>query len=164
MYEGMCRRRTPISTTLLKKPGLKKPGRPAKDSAKAATVKSGATRSKKSEPSESAVARMERLITATLSDNKAEDIVRIDLSGKSSFADEMIVASGRSSRHVAAMAEHVAEALRLAGYASPNIEGKQLADWVLIDAGDIVVHLFRPEVRQFYNLEKMWSAPALPVG
>jgi ribosome-associated protein len=83
------------------------------------------------------------------------------LIGKSSFADAMLVATGRSSRHVVALADHVVHALRDAGFAIPSIEGKDTGDWVLIDAGDVVVHLFRPEIRQFYNLEKMWSAPAI---
>ena len=105
-------------------------------------------------------AKLQKLIHAALDDNKAEEIVVIDLAGKSSFADAMVVASGRSARHVVALAEHVATALRDAGLPSPPIEGKETGDWVLLDAGDIIVHLFRPEIRQFYNLEKMWSAPS----
>ncbi len=102
------------------------------------------------------------MIAATLDDNKAEEIVTIDLAGKCSFADVMIVASGRSQRHVAALANHVAEALKKAGTPALHIEGRETADWVLLDAGDVVVHLFRPEVRQFYNIEKMWALPAAP--
>ncbi len=71
----------------------------------------------------------------------------------------MIVASGRSARHVVALADHVGHAMRDAGLPSPSIEGKESGDWVLLDAGDVIVHLFRPEIRQFYNLEKMWSVP-----
>ncbi|MBA4274167.1 MAG: ribosome silencing factor [Alphaproteobacteria bacterium] len=104
---------------------------------------------------------LQRLIATTLDDNKAEDIVIIDLVGKSSFADAMLVASGRSARHVVSLADHVSQALREAGYATPPIEGKETGDWVLLDAGDVIVHLFRPEIRQFYNLEKMWSVPAV---
>lgn len=102
---------------------------------------------------------MESVIIKALDDNKAEDITTIDMTNKSSFADAMIVASGRSARHVSALAEHVNAALRLAGYGTPPVEGKAAGDWVLIDAGDVVVHLFRPEVRQMYNIEKMWSMP-----
>ena len=89
---------------------------------------------------------------------KAEDSVAIDLSGKSSIADYMVVTSGRSQRHVSAVAEHVVKDLKDAGAAHIRVEGMRQGDWVLIDAGDVIVHVFRPEVRIFYNLEKMWSA------
>lgn len=89
--------------------------------------------------------------------DKGEDIVTIDLAGKSAIADAMIVASGRSSRHVAAMAEHVLENLKKAGAKVARAEGMTRGDWVLIDAGDVIVHLFRPEVRKFYALEKLWN-------
>jgi ribosome-associated protein len=97
------------------------------------------------------------IVERTLDDGKAENTVVIDLSGKSSIADYMVIASGRSQRQVAALAEHLREALgpvvrRL------SIEGLPQGDWVLIDAGDVIVHVFRPEVRSFYNLEKMWGA------
>lgn len=104
---------------------------------------------------------LQRIIAKALDDNKAEDIVAIDLTGKSSFADAMLVASGRSARHVVALADHVAHALRDNGFPAPTSEGKETGDWVLLDAGDVIVHLFRPEVRQLYNLEKMWSVPAV---
>lgn len=94
-----------------------------------------------------------------MDDDKAEDIVVVDLGGKSSFADAMVIASGRSQRHVGAIADHIAQKVREAGFAHISVEGKELCDWVLIDAGDIVVHVFRPEVREVYNLEKMWSLP-----
>lgn len=103
------------------------------------------------------------LAMTSLDDDKAEDVVVIDLAGKTSFADYMIIASGRSGRQVGAMAEHLREKLKAAGAASVDVEGMPQADWVLIDAGDIVVHLFRPEVRSFYNLEKMWGVE-LPAG
>ena len=93
-----------------------------------------------------------------LEDMKAEDTVVIDLVGKTSIADTMIVTSGRSHRHVGAIAEKVVEALKAAGYGPVRVEGMTTCDWVLIDAGDIIVHIFRPEVRGFYNLEKMWGA------
>ncbi len=97
-------------------------------------------------------------MVASLDDDKAEDVVVIDLRGRSSVTDRMIVASGRSTRQVGAMAEHVVEKLKAAGIAA-SVEGQGRADWVLIDAGDIVVHLFRPDVRAFYDLEGMWSEP-----
>lgn len=96
-------------------------------------------------------------IVAQLEDDQAQDLVSIPLEGKSSIADYMIVASGRSTRQVAAMAQKLAVKLKSMGEPSPRIEGLPAADWVLIDAGDVVVHLFRPEVRSFYNLERMWS-------
>jgi len=99
------------------------------------------------------------LIEASLDADKAEDITVIDLSGKSTFADTMIVASGRSPRHVGAMADHLVQKLKQQGL-RVQVEGMNTCDWVLIDAGDVVVHLFRPEVRAFYNLEKMWGAAA----
>jgi ribosome-associated protein len=89
---------------------------------------------------------------------KAEDTVDIDLTGKTSIADAMIVTSGRSHRHVASIAERVVQAIKDNGFAPPRVEGLPAADWVLIDAGDVLVHIFRPEVRSFYNLEKMWGA------
>ena len=97
------------------------------------------------------------LILESLADSKAEDVVSIDLAGKSPLADAMIIASGRSHRHVAAIADHLVTALKTAGHGRARVEGLQEADWVLVDAGDAIVHLFRPEVRSFYNLEKLWS-------
>lgn len=100
-----------------------------------------------------------KIVQNTLEDNKAEDIVTINLEGKTSLADQMVVASGTSNRHVASMAEKVVEALKKSGYKS-TVEGLEKADWVLIDAFDVIVHIFVPEVRDFYNLEKMWQAIA----
>lgn len=94
----------------------------------------------------------------SLSDAKAEDIVTIDLAGKATFADTMVIASGRSQRHVGAVADQLVQKVKETGVKNVAVEGLPLCDWVLIDAGDIVIHIFRPEVRQFYNLEKMWSA------
>jgi ribosome-associated protein len=101
-----------------------------------------------------------RIVLARLEEMKAEDIVTIDLSGKTSIADLMVVASGRSNRHVGAVADNVSENLRKAGRRDIQIEGQPHCDWVLIDAGDVVIHIFRPEVRAFYNLEKMWMGAA----
>jgi ribosome-associated protein len=92
-----------------------------------------------------------------LDDDQAQDVVLIDLKNKSSVADAMIVASGRSHRHVGAIADHILRALKDAGFGKAQVEGMPHCDWVLIDAGDVIVHLFRPEVRSFYNLEKIWS-------
>jgi ribosome-associated protein len=100
---------------------------------------------------------LERLLLERLDDEKAQDIVFIDLKDKSSVADGMIVASGRSHRHVGAMADHLLRALKDSGHGKARVEGLPHCDWVLIDAGDVIVHLFRPEVRAFYNIEKIWS-------
>ena len=108
------------------------------------------------------------LILDQLDQDQAQDLVTIPLEGKSSIADHMVIASGRSTRQVAAMATKLAERLKKEGHGNPRIEGLPAADWVLIDAGDVVVHLFRPEVRSFYNLERMWGfgdeAPAAGAG
>jgi nicotinate-nucleotide adenylyltransferase len=98
-----------------------------------------------------------KLVRQSLEDDKAEDIVVIDLSGKSSFADYMVIATGRSNRQVVAIADHLEERLKQAGYRHVSSEGKQGGDWVLVDSGDIVAHIFRPEPRAFYALEKMWA-------
>ncbi len=102
---------------------------------------------------------LERILSS-LDDDKAEDIVQVDLSGKSDMADYMIIASGRSSRQVAAISEKMVDRLKQELGVICKVEGKDTADWVLIDAGDVIVHVFRPEVRDFYQLEKMWLTPA----
>ena len=99
------------------------------------------------------------LIEKTLEDNKAENVIVIDLKGKTSIADYMVVASGTSQRHVASLAEKVYENLKAAGF-PVSMEGEEKADWVLIDAFDVIVHIFKPEVREFYNIEKMWQSVA----
>ena len=96
-------------------------------------------------------------ILVSLDDDKAENIVTIDLEGRSSLCDAAVIASGRSSRHVAAMADHLARKLKEGGYGTRPISGQGQGDWVLVDAGDVIVHLFRPEVRDYYDLEGMWS-------
>ena len=93
----------------------------------------------------------------SLDEDKAENIVVIDLEGRSSLADALVIATGRSSRHVAAIAEHLARRLKDAGYGTRPINGAQQGDWVLVDAGDVIVHVFRSEVRDYYDLEGMWS-------
>ena len=107
---------------------------------------------------------LHELVLRSLDDDKAVDVVSIPLNGKSNIADYMVIASGRSTRQVTAMAQKLAERIKHAGFGHARIEGLPAADWVLIDADDVIVHLFRPEVRSFYNLERMWafedSAPA----
>jgi ribosome-associated protein len=107
------------------------------------------------------------LILHQLDEDQAADIISIPLAGVSTIADFMVIASGRSSRHVAAIADKISSRIKQEGLGFPRLEGLPTADWVLIDAGDVVVHLFRPEVRSFYNLERMWggdgaNAPATP--
>jgi ribosome-associated protein len=107
------------------------------------------------------LSRSIKTVLASLEDSKAENIVSIDIQGKSSLGDYMVVASGRSHRHVAAVADQLIKTLKDAGFGNARVEGLAAADWVLVDAGDIIVHIFRPEVREFYNIEKMWQAPDL---
>ncbi len=97
------------------------------------------------------------LVLQSLDDDQAQEIVSIPLEGKTAIADHMVIASGRSTRQVTAMAQKLAERIKHGGFGHSRIEGLPAADWVLVDAGDIVVHLFRPEVRSFYNLERMWA-------
>ena len=101
--------------------------------------------------------QLHRAVLASLDDDQAQEVVSIPLEGKSSIADYMVIASGRSSRQVAAMAQKLAERLKQQYGLIARLEGLPVADWVLIDAGDVIVHLFRPEVRSFYNLERMWG-------
>jgi ribosome-associated protein len=110
------------------------------------------------EPTPSTGPKMIDVVLQSLEDAKAEQTVAIDIAGKSSLADHMVVTSGRSNRHVAAVADQVQRALRDNGFDKPRIEGLPHADWVLVDGGDVIVHIFRPEVREFYNIEKMWQA------
>ena len=98
-----------------------------------------------------------KMVQSSLEDDKADDIVVIELADKSSIADFMIIATGRSQRQLSAMAQHLREKLKAAGVHGVAAEGLERCDWVLIDSGDVIVHLFRPEVREFYNLEKMWG-------
>lgn len=95
---------------------------------------------------------------ASLEDDKAEDILVLDLEGKSTLADQMVIASGRSARHVSSLADHVQRVIKDLGGKRARIEGLPSADWVLIDTGDLIVHIFRPEVREFYDLERIWAS------
>ena len=97
------------------------------------------------------------LVRGVLEDGKAEDVIVIDLFGKTSIADYMVIATGRSQRQIRALSQNLTKAIKGAGAGVPGVEGHAQADWVLVDAGDVIVHLFRPEVRAFYNLEKMWA-------
>jgi ribosome-associated protein len=100
-------------------------------------------------------------VKSSLDHDKADDVVVIDLAGKTSIADYMIVASGTSKRHIAGMSDHILEKVKEIGATSVATEGTGYCDWVLIDSGDVVVHLFRPEIREFYALERLWGAPSL---
>ena len=101
-------------------------------------------------------------VLARLDEEKAEDIIAIDLEGKSDVADKLVIASGRSQRHVGALADKLSRSLKEAGLGQIATEGLPACDWVLLDAGDVIVHLFRPEVREFYNLERIWAPERFP--
>ncbi|MGI9350104.1 MAG: ribosome silencing factor [Rhizobiaceae bacterium] len=123
----------------------------------------GASKSTSAKTSKTAILAVDdvlKTVTSSLEDSKAEDLVMIDIKDKSALADYMVIASGRSSRHVSAIADHLLRQLKNLGAGTAKVEGMDSADWVLIDAGDIIIHLFRPEVREFYALEKMWQVPA----
>ncbi len=98
-----------------------------------------------------------KLVLASLEEDVAEDVVSIPLAGKSEMADHMVVASGRSTRHVGALSEKLGDRIKRATGRISRVEGKEMGDWVLLDAGDVIVHIFRPEVREFYDIEKLWS-------
>ncbi|MEM7214684.1 MAG: ribosome silencing factor [Pseudomonadota bacterium] len=124
---------------------------------------SGASKSTSKKTSKTAMLAVDDVletVTKCLDDSKAEDLVTINITDKSALADYMVIATGRSNRHVSAIADHLLRELKNTGSGSAKVEGLQSADWVLIDTGDIIVHLFRPEVREFYALEKMWQVPA----
>ncbi len=101
-------------------------------------------------------------VLSSLEDDKAEDVVQIDLRGKTAIGDYMVIASGRSTRQVSSMADKLIDRLKQAFGFSSRVEGKEAGDWVLIDTGDVIVHIFRPEVREFYQLEKMWMPAGTP--
>ena len=143
------------------KKAVKKPVGKAKPAVKKAAVKKTvkkpvAKKAKIPAPKAPASELMSRIL-ASLEDDKAEQIVTIDLEGRSSLADAVVIASGRSSRHVAAIADHLARRLKEGGYGTRPVNGAAQGDWVLVDAGDVIVHVFRPEVRDYYDLEGMWS-------
>lgn len=164
----MVKKATPakaVATKAAKIPATKAPvvkrAKPAavpEKKAKATPAKAAAPRKK---PVADVTEALCQQIATILDTNKGEDIVTLNLRNKCSFADFMIVASGRAPRHVSALADYVAEMLKKQGNPPLSVEGKESGDWVLIDAGDIIVHIFRPEVRQFYNIEKMWAMPVV---
>lgn len=127
------------------------------NSAKRASGKTAKRGASKAKAQPNVAAKIIEILEA----QSAENIVRLDLRGKSSICDDMIVASGRSNRHVSALADYVKRGLKEVGEEKLGIEGLEQCDWVLIDAGDVILHLFRPEVREYYALEKMWSVPPL---
>ena len=133
-------------------------GTPRKKAAAAGPVKTGVPRSRAKPPQPSRLDQVQAVITASLEDDKAEAVVVLDLAGRAAFADRMVVATGLADRQISAMATHLEEKLKEVGIRRVQIEGAGGSDWVLIDAGDIVVHLFKPEARALYALEKMWGA------
>jgi ribosome-associated protein len=140
------------STKQPAKTSLKKPAKKSARKTPAAAPQARKQTRKPAAPSD----LLKRILTS-LDDDKAENIVTIDLEGRSALCDAAVIASGRSSRHVSAMADHLARKLKEAGYGTRPINGQGQGDWVLVDAGDVIVHLFRPEVRDYYDLEGMWS-------
>lgn len=133
-----------------------------KSAAKPKTVskRNDAKAAKPAKPVKASKPSLLTTIVAELDDAKAEAVITINLNGKTAIADTMVVASGRSNRHVGAIAGQLVEKLKAAGHKNLRVEGLPQCDWVLVDAGDVVVHVFRPEVRSFYNLEKLWSEHA----
>lgn len=146
----------PLTTSSAPEPAKKPRARPASPS-QTTLASAKRARTKAAEPAPEAVSDTLKLATYALEEMKAEETIVIDLEGKTSLADHMIIASGRSNRHVGSIADEVVKVLKQAGHPSPKIEGVPHCDWVLVDCGDVIVHIFRPEVRAFYNLEKMWG-------
>ena len=152
-------RKTTTARKPAKKPAAKKPiAKKATATKKAAPAKKAAPK-KPSAPESTLLSR----ILTSLDDDKAEGILTIDLEGRSSLCDTIVIANGRSSRHVASIAEHLARRLKESGYGTRPVNGISQGDWALIDAGDVIVHVFRPEVRAYYDLEGMWSVDEKPV-
>ena len=144
-------RRAPAKAKAAARPAVKKPPFKKPVSKKTALKKAA------NQPLYAADHALLERIRTSLDDDKADDIVVIELEGRSSLADALVIATGRSSRHVAAIAEHLARRLKDAGYGTRPVNGAQQGDWVLVDAGDVIVHVFRAEVRDYYDLEGMWS-------
>jgi ribosome-associated protein len=141
------------------KKAVKKAAKKAAPARKKAAPKAAKKKAAAPKPARKAPVQSDLLqrVLASLDDDKAENIVTIDLEGRSALCDAAVIASGRSSRHVAAMADHLARRLKESGYGTRPVNGAAQGDWVLVDAGDVIVHIFRPEVREYYDLEGMWS-------
>jgi ribosome silencing factor RsfS/YbeB/iojap len=133
------------------------PGSPRKKTIAAGPKKAATPRVRKVKTEPSELDRLQGVIVTSLEDDKAENVITMDLAGKAMFCDRMVIASGLADRQISAMAEHLSVKLKEHGLKRVNIEGAGGSDWVLIDAGDIVVHLFKPEARTMYALEKMWG-------
>jgi ribosome silencing factor RsfS/YbeB/iojap len=148
-------RKTAIKPKLPEAAGV--PGSPRKKTIAAGPKKTAAPRVRKIKAEPSELDRLQGVIVNSLEDDKAENVVTMDLAGKAMFCDRMVIASGLVDRQISAMAEHLSEKLKDAGLKRVQVEGAGGSDWVLIDAGDIVIHLFKPEARTMYALEKMWG-------
>ena len=133
------------------------PGSPRKKTIAAGPKQAAGPRTRKVKTEPSELDRLQAVIVGSLEDDKAENIITMDLTGKAMFCDRMVIASGLADRQISAMAQHLSEKLHDAGQKRVQVEGASGSDWVLIDAGDIVVHLFKPEARTIYALEKMWG-------
>ena len=134
-----------------------------RDKLTTAMQRSGTKKGTAKQAQKAAIAAIEGVLETVmtcLEDSKAEEITTIDIKDKSALADYMVIASGRSNRHVSAVSDNLLRELKSIGFKSIKVEGLQSSDWVLIDIGDIIIHIFRPEVREFYSLEKMWQMPA----
>ena len=136
----------------------KTPGTPRKKTIAAGPKAKAVPRVRRKVAEPTALERLQSVIVGSLDDDKAENVVTLDLEGKAMFCDRMVIATGLADRQIAAMAQHLSEKLHAAGLRRVQVEGASGSDWVLIDAGDIVVHLFKPEARTMYALEKMWGA------
>jgi ribosome-associated protein len=148
----------PAKKPAAKKPAAKKPAAKKAVAKKAASAKKSAPK----KPRAPETVLLSRILTS-LDDDKAEQLAVIDMEGRSSLCDTIVIANGRSSRHVASIAEHLARRLKEAGYGTRPVDGLSQGDWVLVDAGDVIVHVFRPEVRAYYDLEGMWRVDEKPV-
>jgi ribosome-associated protein len=146
----------PLTTSSAPEP-VKKPRTRSASPTQTTLASARSRKTKVAEPEAMPTSDTLKLATHALEEMKAEETIIIDLEGKTSIADHMIIASGRSNRHVGSIADEVVKVLKEAGHPSPKIEGVPHCDWVLVDCGDVIVHIFRPEVRAFYNLEKMWG-------
>jgi ribosome-associated protein len=153
--------KTPVKRAAAKRSAKTEPkSETVKPAAKKAAAKKAPAKTKSAKTAKSAAPGVLDLVLACLEDAKAEGVVSLNLDAKSALADQMVIASGRSNRHVAAIADQLVEKLKSIGHKNIRVEGLPQCDWVLVDSGPVIIHLFRPEVRTFYNLEKLWSANA----